>query len=71
MAEFWAAALGGSVDPGPGGVIAVREMPLTTWWIVPVAEPKTAKNRVHPDLYGGVADLCALGGNEFCVFIDP
>ncbi|ACV05656.1 Uncharacterised protein [Kytococcus sedentarius] len=28
---------------------------------VPVPEPKVEKNRVHPDLWGGEADLVAAG----------
>lgn len=31
-------------------------------WVNPVPEPKTAKNRMHIDLFGNVDELVRLGG---------
>jgi hypothetical protein len=57
--------------PGPDG-----GLPL---WINPVPEPKTAKNRMHVDVYGDTAELLAAGavllrrdeGNGWDVLADP
>jgi hypothetical protein len=70
VANFWAAALGRSVDEGCsdvftsiGGGDALRSEPA--WFFHKVPEPKTAKNRMHADLIDPdpelVAKLVALG----------
>jgi hypothetical protein len=65
--RFWAAALGLTWQPDPGddldpegGVFATGREPVLR--IKRVPEPKTAKNRVHLDIYASrLADLEALG----------
>jgi catechol 2,3-dioxygenase-like lactoylglutathione lyase family enzyme len=85
-AQFWAAALGSSVDEDATADKAYVEAP--GWggpnlWFVRVPEPKTAKNRVHFDLRapGAVLDeverLVALGAavvrtsDDLVVLHDP
>lgn len=61
-AHFWASALGGKYDDtNPYGILAVDGVPLRKWWVNPVLEAKTAKNRVHVDVYGDAAELQSLG----------
>jgi catechol-2,3-dioxygenase len=86
LAQFWAAALGSSVDEESTHDRAFVEAP--GWggpnlWFQRVPEPKTAKNRVHFDLRapGSVADevhrLQGLGasvlgaGEDLVVLQDP
>jgi hypothetical protein len=70
VANFWAAALGRSVDEGSsdvfasiGGGDALRVEPA--WFFHKVLEPKSAKNRMHADLIDPdpalVDKLVALG----------
>jgi hypothetical protein len=88
LADWWCTALGYTraeaedggarppaepvlLQPGPDG-----GPPL---WINPVPEPKTAKNRLHVDLYGDTAELLAVGavllhanvGSGWDVLADP
>lgn len=52
-ADWWADVLGGSsVDDGRGfwWVADVETLPLETMDMIPVPEPKTAKNRIHWDV---------------------
>jgi len=86
MAEFWAAALGSTVDEDSTAERAYVE--AAGWggpnmWFVRVPEPKTAKNRLHFDLRAPgpiaeeVARLAALGavvrheGEDLTVMGDP
>ena len=52
VATFWAAAMGYDlVDPDPNGAYIADPSGHTRGiFFQPVPEPKTAKNRVHPDL---------------------
>jgi predicted enzyme related to lactoylglutathione lyase len=70
VAAFWSAALGRPVDAGSsggfasiGGADGARAEPA--WYFTKVAEPKTAKNRVHIDVVNpdpsAVDDLVRLG----------
>lgn len=85
-ATFWAAALGSSVDEDATSERAYVEPPGwggPSMWFVRVPEPKTAKNRLHPDLRapGPISDevqrLVALGatvgrtGTDLVVMEDP
>lgn len=56
LAAFWSDALGRPVDDGASSDYAT--LPGSpAWAFIAVPEPKTAKNRVHPDL--SVTDLAA------------
>jgi Glyoxalase-like domain len=63
LGAFWAAALGRTWearDDGDG--LLTGPTPQHTIWIDQVPEPKTAKHRVHLDIYArDLADLEALG----------
>lgn len=55
LAEFWAGVLGRPVDEGASAYFATvgrsGEAPLRpAWMFLTVPEPRTVKNRVHPDL---------------------
>jgi catechol 2,3-dioxygenase-like lactoylglutathione lyase family enzyme len=52
MAEFWAAALGYRIDRSEDGSVHLRpDGPgRLSVWLQPTDEPKTGKNRDHPDL---------------------
>jgi hypothetical protein len=52
MAEFWAAALGYRIDRSEDGSVHLRpdEPGRLSVWLQPTDEPKTGKNRDHPDL---------------------
>jgi len=53
LAAFWAAALGGEavvVEDNPGDFEVTVTAPGAALLFMPVAEPKTVKNRVHLDL---------------------
>jgi hypothetical protein len=79
MGEFWAAVLGLDwklQDDGDG--VATGPAPGHTVWINGVPEPKTAKNRVHLDIYAdAIARLEALGATvvrpfpRWTVMADP
>ena len=64
VARWWAELLGGRyVDEGEDyvWVADIPGAPFESLVVVPVPEPKTAKNRVHPDVYGDVAQIVAHG----------
>jgi Glyoxalase-like domain len=72
VADFWSAALARPLDEGSseffasiGGGDADRVEPA--WYFAKVPEPKSAKNRVHPDLTSSdpsvIEDLVALGAS--------
>jgi hypothetical protein len=73
LAGFWAAVLGREARPGrvlPGVMVVPRALGDVPMLFLPVPEPKTAKNRFHPDLHttdlpGEVARVLALGAEEF------
>ncbi len=54
LAGWWAQVLGAQVVPGPDGtprwLTDVDGLPFDRWKFVPVAEPKTVKNRIHWDV---------------------
>ena len=53
LATFWAAVFGSDVDDLPTtskALVESRRVGRPDIWFTPVAEPKTAKNRVHFDL---------------------
>ncbi len=66
LGEFWAAALDLTwklQDDGDG--VATGVTPEHTIWLNGVPEPKTAKSRVHLDVYArSLADLEALGATS-------
>lgn len=71
MADWWCSVLGYARRPAPtGSVEAPPEWPVPIHdprghgpliWVVPVEEAKTAKNRMHLDVWGDAADILALG----------
>lgn len=73
LADWWCTALGYLRRPPPGGQSQrPPEWPVPIYdpaghgpviWINPVREPKTAKNRMHLDVYGHTAELLALGAS--------
>ncbi len=101
VGRFWSGALGRPLDPKASsdyatigfagrrdtvGWAAVEREDDPTWMFVKVAEPKTAKNRIHldvmtPDCEGEVSRLVDLGatrvadmeeyGYEWTVMADP
>jgi hypothetical protein len=88
LADWWCAALGyRRARAAEGGDRPVGEPVLLLpgpdggppLWINPVPEPKTAKNRLHVDLYGDTAELLAAGaallranvGSGWDVLADP
>ncbi|NHC44799.1 VOC family protein [Motilibacter aurantiacus] len=64
-AAWWAAVLGGTPVPAPGGlprwVAGIPELPFDLMKFVGVPEPKTVKNRVHWDVTGDVGRLVDRG----------
>jgi hypothetical protein len=61
-AEFWAAALDLRLEPRSEAVTLLRGgLPQDATWVNLVPEPKTVKNRVHPDLRHDPERLLALG----------
>jgi hypothetical protein len=85
LADWWCRVLGytrdDDEDAEPGDPVLLRPgaaggPPL---WVNPVPEPKTAKNRLHVDLYGDTAEFLAAGavllradqGNGWDVLADP
>ena len=80
VARWWAALLGGRyVDEGKDyvWVADIPGAPFETLDIAPVPEPKTAKNRVHLDVFGEVAAIAARGATvlaerpRWTVMADP
>ncbi len=89
LADWWCAALGyqrhqpsGGEPPRPEWPVPIHDPtgrgPLI--WVNPVPEPKTAKNRVHLDVWGDAEELLALGarlvvpprdGVDWHVLADP
>ncbi len=70
VARFWSAALGRPLDPRSGEHFASigttdPERAEPAWYFPRVPEPKSAKNRVHLDLFdpspSAVEDLVRLG----------
>ncbi len=69
LGAFWAAVLRRPVRPGralPQAAVIDADSSGPTWLFLPVPEPKTAKNRFHPDLHTAdleeeVARVTALG----------
>jgi hypothetical protein len=63
LGGFWAQVLDLTVEPNPSGVARlVGQSPQHTIWLDEVPERKTAKHRVHLDVYArSLADLEALG----------
>jgi predicted enzyme related to lactoylglutathione lyase len=62
MAAFWAAALGYRIERGDGDsdVHLLPEEPGQVGiWLQPTGEPKTGKNRDHPDLVAVDGDVGA------------
>ena len=54
LAGFWAAVLGREARPGralPGVMVVPGALGEAPMLFLPVPEPKTAKNRCHPDLH--------------------
>jgi catechol 2,3-dioxygenase-like lactoylglutathione lyase family enzyme len=77
MADFWSAVLGYRIDRDGDGIVHLlppdgAAPDALTIWLQPTAEPKTTKNRAHPDLVvtdaGGVdsevARLVTLGATR-------
>jgi glyoxalase superfamily protein len=72
MAAFWAAALGYRIDRSDGSVHLRPDDPgRLSVWLQPTGEPKTGKNRDHPDLVATDGDteaeirrLLALGATR-------
>ncbi len=93
LADWWCAAMGyvrrDSVDPPEEGWERPHDWPVPIvdpsgagplFWIVPVPEPKTVKNRMHLDVVGDRDELLAAGATvvrlregdmEWDVLADP
>ncbi|HEV8562787.1 MAG TPA: VOC family protein [Actinophytocola sp.] len=93
LADFWCAALGyrrkDELDPPEDGWVRPAEWPVPIAdptgeapliWVQPVPEPKTAKNRLHIDVFGSLDELLGLGATlvrkrddeiEWDVLADP
>jgi catechol 2,3-dioxygenase-like lactoylglutathione lyase family enzyme len=64
VGRWWADLLGGRyVDPGEEfvSVADIPGAPFESLDVAPVPEPKSAKNRVHLDVFGDVAEIVARG----------
>jgi predicted enzyme related to lactoylglutathione lyase len=62
VARFWAEVLGLALEERDDGVSCLRGVPVErTTWVNPVPEPKTVKNRVHPDLRLDIGRVLDLG----------
>jgi len=63
MAAFWSAVLDYRVDRNPDGIVHLLPPEGTagapTVWLQPTTEPKTTKNRGHPDLVAADGDATA------------
>ena len=93
LADWWCAAMGyrrrDELEPPEDGWVRPQEWPVPIvdpngkaplFWIVPVPEPKTVKNRLHLDVFGSVDELVGLGATvvrardpeiEWNVLADP
>jgi hypothetical protein len=82
LGRFWGRVLGLEYHPQDGGdAWLTGRTPQHMIWVNRVAEPKTAKNRVHFDIYAPrLADLAAVGsvvlepeggGRRWTVMADP
>jgi hypothetical protein len=93
LADWWCAAMGyrrrDELRPPEDGWVRPTEWPVPIvdlegkgplFWIQPVPEPKTAKNRIHLDVFGDTEELVALGATvrrrrddeiEWDVLLDP
>jgi hypothetical protein len=88
LADWWSRVLGyrraGAEEGGgrpPGKPVLLLPGPDggPPLWVNPVPEPKTAKNRLHMDLYGDTAEILAAGaellpenvGSGWDVLADP
>jgi hypothetical protein len=61
-AEFWAAAMDLRFEPRSEAVTLLRgDRPERAIWVNLVPEPKSVKNRVHPDLRHDLERLLAIG----------
>jgi hypothetical protein len=56
LARFWTQAPGWMILPGRETVIGTEEVAPAGILFMPVTDPKTVKNRVHPDLTNSVQD---------------
>jgi hypothetical protein len=70
LADWWCAAMGYVRHEPTGGAARERAWPVLledpsgagpAIWVNPVPEPKTGKNRMHPDVVGDTATLLAMG----------
>jgi hypothetical protein len=62
VARFWAEVLDLTLQERPDGVTCLRGDPVErTTWVNLVPEPKTVKNRVHPDLRIDLGRVLGLG----------
>jgi predicted enzyme related to lactoylglutathione lyase len=62
VARFWADLFGLTIEERDDGVTCLRGDPVErTTWVNPVPEPKTVKNRVHPDVRTELDRLLDLG----------
>ena len=93
LADWWCVAMGyrrrDELDPPEDGWVRPQEWPVPIvdpdgkaplFWIVPVPERKTVKNRLHLDVFGDVDELVELGATvvrarddeiEWTVLADP
>jgi predicted enzyme related to lactoylglutathione lyase len=62
MAAFWSAALGYDIDRSDGTVHLRPAGGGLSVWLQPTDEPKTTKNRDHPDLVADGGDVEAEVG---------
>lgn len=66
IATWWAQALGGELTHHERGFSTISDvpgMPIQTFDFVPVAEPKSVKNRIHWDVTGDWRALLAAGAS--------
>jgi hypothetical protein len=74
LADWWCTAMGyrrkDELEPADDGWVRPQDWPVPIvdpdgtgplFWIVPVPEPKTVKNRIHLDVFGSVDELVGLG----------
>ncbi|HEX2131716.1 MAG TPA: VOC family protein [Actinophytocola sp.] len=74
LADWWCAAMGyvrrDDHEPPADGWLRPHDWPVPivdpagggpAFWIVPVPEPKSVKNRMHLDVWGSVEELVELG----------
>jgi catechol 2,3-dioxygenase-like lactoylglutathione lyase family enzyme len=62
LGAFWATALSREMSVQDGGdAVLSGATPEDTIWVNAVPEPKTVKNRVHPDLRDDLGRLLAIG----------